>query len=733
MVLLPTEAVDGVVVYNRTTGLITCAGTDCDTTDATLIETNGVISPGLIDAHNHLQYNVIPPWQHADLFDDRYDWRSDGDYWDYRTAYDAISDDYACEISKWAELRALIGGATAAVGQYGGNCVEVLVRNLDEDKSAHGISDYSLYYSSGTVTDSYDEADGADWTADLADGSYQAVLNHVAEGVGGNVRAEIEHMSDVGMSGAGQAYVHATDATTAQLAAMAETQTAIVWSPRSNLDLYGDTTNADVAIRMGVPVAIGPDWTWSGSMHPGAELQCAQTFLATRGSPLSTEELWERATGEAAFVVGAEHAIGQLAEGMLADIVVFAENADPYAAAINTSATEVELVILNGQALYGKPGWVSALAEFPDWCESIEVCASERSLCVQAASSGDDAQTYEEMRSRLDAALSAVEMPDGFEYAGALHGLWSCEEDLDVCDPSMPTTGDEDGDGIDDTIDLCTGAWDPLQADHDGDGVGDVCDPCPLNPVSDICDHDPADIDGDGVDSADDVCPTHYDPEQGDADGDGTGDLCDKCPEEYNAGTGCTKTIPQLRDPADPDHPADGDAVSISGVVVTGVREGNGFYVQDLTALTYGGVYVYDSGDAEVSVGDLVDLDGEYLEYYDLSELAYGSTTITGTADVPDAIVVSACDIGTGGSQAEIYESMLVEVNDVTVTDENPDAPDEYNEMEVEACLRVDDELWDGFTRTSGTVYDRLVGVLTYRYSNNKLLPRGESDAVEAP
>jgi len=741
-VLLPTEAVEGAVVYNRTTGIIECAGADCDTTATYTIQTGGVISPGLIDTHNHLQYNAIPPWQHEELFDDRYDWRSDGDYWDYRTAYDEVSDTYMCEISKWAELRDLVGGSTSAVGQYGSSCVEILVRNLDEDESAHDLDDYGLYYSSSTVDDVFDEEDGADFQDDLESGYYEAVLNHVAEGVGGSVRSEIDHMESVGMTGEGQAFVHATDATTAQLAAMAESQTAIIWSPRSNLDLYADTTNADVAMRMGVPVVLAPDWTWSGSMNPLHELKCASEFLSSRGdakgSALDNQALWEMVTGEAAYVVGAENFIGQLAEGMVADIVVFAaSDDDPYEAVIQAGNTDVQLVILGGQALYGDSDWVSELAAKPEWCESVDVCGTERSICVQASSSGDDSQTYEELQTLLDASLSAVSMPDGFEYAAALHGIWECEDTRASCDLSSPTSDDTDGDGVDDLSDVCANAWDPLQADHDADGVGDVCDPCPLNPTSDVCDHDPADIDGDGVASTDDVCPTHYDPEQADADGDGLGDLCDSCPNESNLEGGCTRTISQLRDTTDPEHPKEGEQVRVSDVVVTGIREGNGFYVQDPNVSSYGGLFVYDTGDAEVSVGDIVDLEGEYLEYYGLTEIAYATTTVTGSSTAITAITVDTCDIATGGASAEMYESMLVSVENVEVTDANPDAADgdakpDYGELELDSCLRVDDELWDvDSLRTEGLTLTRVLGVLTYRYSENKLLPRSDADVVE--
>lgn len=92
VVLTPGGPVAGHVVYDRGTGGIECAGEACDTAGASVVCTEGVISAGLIDAHNHLQYNVIPPWQHDALFEDRYDWRSDDAYWDYREAYDDIEE-----------------------------------------------------------------------------------------------------------------------------------------------------------------------------------------------------------------------------------------------------------------------------------------------------------------------------------------------------------------------------------------------------------------------------------------------------------------------------------------------------------------------------------------------------------------------------------------------------------------------------------------------------------------
>ncbi len=71
---------------------------------------------------------------------------------------------------------------------------------------------------------------------------------------------------------------------------------------------------------------------------------------------------------------------------------------------------------------------------------------------------------------------------------------------------------DDDGDGIEDTKDLCPLASDPSQTDTDSDGKGDVCD---------------EDDDGDGKVDSKDICPLDADPAQTDTDNDGKGDVCD--------------------------------------------------------------------------------------------------------------------------------------------------------------------------------------------------------------
>jgi cytosine/adenosine deaminase-related metal-dependent hydrolase len=738
VVLLPDGPEAGLVVYSRSTGKITCAGGSCDSSGADVVCTEGVISAGLINPHDHLQYNVLAPWQHDGLYADRYEWRADDAYWDYREAYDNIEDELECEIMKWAELRHLVGGTTAAVGSSGDSCINVLVRNLDEDDSASGISGYELYYSSSTVTDSFDENDGEDYSDDLASGSTDAIACHVAEAVGGVGREEIEHMFDIGMAGDGEAFVHATDATTEQLARMRAEGTAIIWSPRSNLDLYAGTTLADVAARLNVPVAIGTDWSWSGSENLPTELSCAWDYLGARGSELGDSDVYAMATSSAAQVLGLDGVLGSLDVGFEADIAVYTYSSQPYRAVIEAGPEDVRLVVLDGHGLYGVADMVATVAENPDWCESVTACSAERSLCVQAAISGDDGQTYDDLESILSAGLAETSMSSDLAYAGELFPLWVCEDTRPSCDPRVTASGDTDGDGVADASDLCVDAWDPTQDDHDGDGEGDACDPCPLDAANGDCPHDADDVDGDGILNDVDGCPWANDAAGGvDSDGDGTNDACDSCPDVANAGNGpCPSSVRSLRDPSAADHPAEGSQVSLSGLVVTAIADGKGYAAQDPDEVDYGGIYVYDLGDASVEIGDLVDVDGTYVEYYGLTELEDATTTITGSTTPLEPIEISdACSIGTDGSLAEAYESMLVRVGATSVTDSNPDGSEDYNEFEVDSCLRVDDlycsTCWAD-QPASGTAYGSLTGVLVYSYSDFKLAPRSTADIESA-
>lgn len=726
VVLTPDGPVAGVVVYDKSTGLVTCVGESCDTASATVVCTEGVISPGLIDPHNHLQYNSLPPWQVGAEFDDRYDWQGDDRYDDFKDGFNDIKDAYVCEIMQWAEAREIVHGTTAAVGSSGNACIDRGIRNLDENAAASHLDSFDLTYSSSNVTSSVEDGDGESYNSKLANGSLDAVINHVAEGRDGNVQDEVDYMIDMGMTGPGQVYVHATDASTTQLATLGLTSTGILWSPRSNIVLYGTTTPIEIADNLGVPWAIGSDWTPSGSIGQPQELACAEAWLEGKGSPFSDVELWQKVTEDAARLTGTDGVLGVLTPGAAADIAVFDYSKTPYRAIIGADEKTVRLVVVGGEAVYGRSELVEGLAAHPDWCDTLDACGESRTYCLKGEDSGDLSDTLSDVESSLEAALADHTMPAGYEYAGELYGLFTCVDDRDVCDLRAPASGDDDGDGVADSSDVCAGIYDPNQWDTDGDGLGDSCDKCPTVPGED-CTLDTSDRDGDGIANEDDSCPDVYD-DGTDTDGDGQGDACDACPDTPNDPSGgCLTTVDVVRQGGF----ADGTVVTLEGMVVTAVRSGAGFFIQLPGATEYGGIYVYDPGGTAPSPGDVVTVTGAFTEYYGMTELTGPTISVTDSAEVPSPLVLASCDVA---ATPEPTESMLVSFSNLTVTDENADSdtdtPD-YDEYVVDGCLRVDDFLDESLDQLAlDTDLTSLTGVMIYSFDNVKVAPRSINDVI---
>jgi len=142
---------------------------------------------------------------------------------------------------------------------------------------------------------------------------------------------------------------------------------------------------------------------------------------------------------------------------------------------------------------------------------------------------------------------------------------------------------------------------------------------------------------------------------------------------------------------------------SASGVIVEGVVVGDfqdistqlkGFFLQeededaDSDPLTSEGIFVYDYGFLDVSVGDVVRVKGDVTEYYDLTELNKVSNMAvcgTGTATAAE-LTLPVSDLGIW----EQYEGMLIHIPQTLY------ATDNYNQGRYgEVTLSVGDRLYN--------------------------------------
>jgi hypothetical protein len=185
-------------------------------------------------------------------------------------------------------------------------------------------------------------------------------------------------------------------------------------------------------------------------------------------------------------------------------------------------------------------------------------------------------------------------------------------------------------------------------------------------------------------------------------------------------------------------------AVNVNGVVTVepGIYNDYTFVIQDGVG-TWSGIYVYD-GSASVSVarGDSVTLSGWVSEYmagfpnYNSvkTEINLFTDCVVnhGPATLPDPTVVSTSTIATSSLLAERYEGVLVETQNVTVTNDSLG----YGEWEINdgsGPCRVDDYAYYVYTPSTGEALEAVIGVLDHTYDNYKIQPRGDEDIVGPP
>ncbi|MEC7239647.1 MAG: amidohydrolase family protein [Myxococcota bacterium] len=729
--LVPDDILQDGELLIDASGEILCASCDCseeaDYLAATVVTCpDGVVSPGLINPHDHIGYTEGAPIDHgATRYDHRHDWRGS-------LSTPQNSSSLGRELG---ELRMIIGGTTSMVGS---GYADGMVRNLDESAN-EGLNIQKADNQTFPLGDSNEDyKSNCNWNyrdSELEIAQENAYIPHIAEGIDSYAQEEFR-CSSTSFDGAqdytekNAAHVHSIGLSTEDYYRMAINGTQLVWSPRSNISLYGHTAQVTTFHRFGGILSLGTDWTYSGSIHTGRELACADQLNRDHyDNYFSDRELWEMATVNGAISTGTEERIGSLREGLLADIAVFDGSAhEPYRSIIDARADGVVLVLRAGEALYGESETLLGLGED---CESVDVCGASMAVCAQKEF-GASYQTVIDQAAGDYAAFFCGETPD----------------DEPTCVPSRPgeftgisTADDTDGDGIANDLDNCPQVFNPIrpidggiQPDHDGDGEGDACDASPLL----------SDMDSDGVENEEDNCPFDANSSQMDDDEDAKGDECDACPEQANPESVClleadTTTIVDIQTGT----VSTGDYVRITEVVVTAVTD-SGFNVQDPSQLAnpgYSGVYVYTSSNPNVTRGDVVEVEGEVGEYYDWTQLQAGSVTVlesanTGTCDEETGPrLVEPTPVTVSMAASEEYEGVLVTLTDAVVTTLNYDCS-------VDGSSCNDEGLWEvqgsGSSNATLLVYDDayecsdwldtigelpVTGVMMYRWNRRRLMP----------
>ncbi len=402
-VLAPQGVLRGGQVLVAADGKIACVGRDCGARapGASRIACPGaVLSPGFINDHEHLDFGHIAPVADDGVrFGHRHDWRKGLRGFKGRETFVA---DKTRDMLSWDELRHLLTGTTSLIGEA---MAPGLVRNLDFQAGLEGLDAPRATYAIFPLDDApgiLRDGDcdyGPRAATEESAGALNAYVAHVSEGVDAQARNEFACISsrsfDTTPAGVGGgvshdllrsnlAIVHGVALTPEMLAQVAASGSGIVWSPRSNLALYGATLDVRTARKLGIPLALGTDWTPSGSLSMGREAACAAAYSdAHLDGLLKQRDLWRMMTVDAARVAQVDGAVGSIAPGLAADLILVERTSpDAYAAVVKARPQNMMMVMRGGRLMSGAPQIAVAIGGGD--CEMADVAGVPRSLCIAA-------------------------------------------------------------------------------------------------------------------------------------------------------------------------------------------------------------------------------------------------------------------------------------------------------------------------------------------------------------
>ena len=432
--------------------VITCVAASCSgeagAQGATVIDTHGMIFPGMIDTHNHILYDVFDEtdWAPKKLYENHNQWTQEPEYGAMQDCLDYLlatvtatppGADLSCEILKYGEIKGLLVGTTSVLGEPKGSprkCYASLARSIDgsssdlpdSQRTGPCLDPPGATFNQATPSNDHIQVstlgvDSVDEVAALKnfnDCKTWAYVVHVGEGLQSSTTAynEWNKVKTKALDVKQLTIIHGTSLQQADFQHMAERGMKLVWSPKSNMFLYGATTRVDLA-RQTTPrlvISLGPDWSLGGSVNLLDELGFAHALdLQQWGGVLPTKDLVAMVTIDAARVLETQDQIGSIEVGKLADLMVVSGDVNaPYDALVSAKSAAIRLVMVNGAVLTGDT-YLSPAASLSE-CETIDVCGHSRFLCVKEQATTDKLnQTYAQIQSIIGGAIQTYDTAKG--------------------------------------------------------------------------------------------------------------------------------------------------------------------------------------------------------------------------------------------------------------------------------------------------------------------------------
>jgi hypothetical protein len=302
-----------------------------------------LIFPGLINAHEHLHVNTVPPLKTGAPFPNSYAWIAA-----FQAHFQEPAVIAALQVPKALRLRHgalknLLAGTTFVVHH------DPWHPALDATNFPVALlRDYGWSYALGWP--GYGPPAQQSFAATPADRPW---LIHLAEGTDAIAQAELAQLDQLGCLAANSVLVHGVGLREQDVDRVIASDAAVVWCPTSNRSLLGRSLDPRRLCAAG-RLALGSDSRLSGARDLLDEMR----GIAVRGE-LSPAQLLGLVTTQAARILR-QPTRGSLAPGMPADLVIVEDRGGEARSLVGIERSQIRAVVRDGVPRIADP-------DFAEW------------------------------------------------------------------------------------------------------------------------------------------------------------------------------------------------------------------------------------------------------------------------------------------------------------------------------------------------------------------------------
>ncbi|MBN2401132.1 MAG: amidohydrolase family protein [Spirochaetes bacterium] len=305
---------------------------------------NAVLTPGLINGHDHLLGNYYPKVGNGP-YENWLPWDNDLKSAPVYAERQQIENR---DLYLLGGYRNLISGVTN---------ISDLIPHFVQDPflkilPTKVISNFTMAHSVASFALPW--GDGIEKEHELALKNDIPFVTHCSEGFDPETRQDVQTLDRKGALSSHSVLVHGLAFSEEDIKMIKDRGASVVWCADSNMFMYNKTTNIKYLLDTGVNVCIGTDSPMSGGQNLLYEMKFdRELYKKLYHKSLSEELIVKMVTTNAAKAFRLKNS-GHIKPGFIADFVIFAETKNnPYDSVVSAHLKDVLLVVIDGKPAYG--------------------------------------------------------------------------------------------------------------------------------------------------------------------------------------------------------------------------------------------------------------------------------------------------------------------------------------------------------------------------------------------